>query len=88
MWKWLDFNLDQGQAAPVRGKDYRVIVTRDNGQPISFAYDTTNPYKDGCLSVGSTGTATGTCPTYLRLHDAVDSMADWNASSVLTDGSV
>ncbi len=52
-WAWLDFDFDTNLVSPVRGKDYKVIVTRENGQPISFAYDTTDKYLYGCLSVGS-----------------------------------
>ena len=47
LWGWLDFNFDTNYVAPVRGRDYKVIVTRENNQPISFAYDTTNKYRYG-----------------------------------------
>jgi hypothetical protein len=52
-WAWLDFPLTK-HAEPVRGRTYKVVVTRQGGAPISFAYCDTNPYKYGSLSVGGT----------------------------------
>ena len=54
MWSWLDFDLDPGPVQPVRGRTYKVVVTRPTGGAISFAYCDTNPYRYGCLSVGGT----------------------------------
>jgi len=52
-WSWLNFDLTPKPDKPVRGRTYKVVVTRPSGAPISFAYDTTNPYTYGCLLVGS-----------------------------------
>jgi hypothetical protein len=52
-WAWLDFPLTK-DADPVRGRTYKVVVTRPTGAAISFAYDTTNKYRYGCLLVGGT----------------------------------
>ncbi len=43
MWSWLNFDLDPGPVKPVRGRTYKVVVSRQSGQPISFAYCDTNP---------------------------------------------
>ena len=45
-WSWLNVPLDF-DAHPVRGRTYRVTITRQFGAAISFAYDPTNPYKHG-----------------------------------------
>jgi hypothetical protein len=42
-WAWLDFDFDTNLVSPVRGKDYKVVVMRQGGAPISFAYCDTNP---------------------------------------------
>jgi len=52
MWSWLNFDLEPGPVEPVRGRTYKVVVTRPTGGAISFAYDTTTPYRYGSLSVG------------------------------------
>jgi hypothetical protein len=41
-WTWLNIPLDY-DTSPVRGRTYKVIVTRPTGAAISFAHDTTNP---------------------------------------------
>jgi hypothetical protein len=44
-WFWLDIAVGPYQGRePVRGKTYKVEVTRENGSPISFAYDPNNIY--------------------------------------------
>jgi len=53
-WAWLDFPLTK-DAEPVRGRTYKVVVTRPSGGAISFAYDPTDKYRYGWLLVGSTG---------------------------------
>jgi hypothetical protein len=50
---WLGFQ-PHPEAEPVRGRTYKVVVTRPSGGAVSFAYDTTNKYRYGCLSVGGT----------------------------------
>jgi hypothetical protein len=51
-WSWLNIPLAK-DARPVRGRTYKVIVSRAGGGGISFAYDSMNPYKYGCLVVGN-----------------------------------
>jgi hypothetical protein len=75
-WSWLPCTLVTTQGRqPVRGRTYKVEVTRPTtGAAISFAYDTTNKYRYGCLSVG--GTAHDSWDLALRisgLHDTIDS---------------
>jgi hypothetical protein len=43
-WSWLNMpaNPYMGRE-PIRGRTYKVVVTRQSGQPISFAYCDTNP---------------------------------------------
>ncbi len=54
-WSWLPCTLVTTQGRqPVRGRTYKVVVSRPSGAAISFAYDPTNKYRYGCLSVGST----------------------------------
>jgi len=42
MWAWTQFPLSR-DADPVRGRTYKVVVTRPTGAAISFAYCDTNP---------------------------------------------
>jgi hypothetical protein len=42
MWAWTGFTLTK-DAQPVRGRTYRVQVSRPTGGAISFAYDPTSP---------------------------------------------
>jgi len=53
-WYWMDIPLDPDEFnKPVRGKLYKVVFTRPTtGEPISFAYDSTDPYIYGSMSVG------------------------------------
>ncbi len=54
-WSWLQFELTTNPAYElVRGRTYSVTVSRTSGTAISYAYDPTNPYKYGSLSVGGT----------------------------------
>jgi len=81
-WSWLNIPLTQ-DVRPVRGRTYRVTVKHQDGlAPISFAYDSLNPYKYGSLTVN--GTKKDSWDLALRvygLHDPVDStywgMDDW-----------
>jgi len=41
-WAWLNFPLAR-DADPVRGRTYKVVVTRPSGAAVSFAYCDTNP---------------------------------------------
>ena len=41
-WSWLNIPLDF-DASPVRGRTYKVIVSRTGAGAISFAYDPRNP---------------------------------------------
>jgi len=53
-WAWLDVPLAK-EAQPVRGRTFKIIVTRLFGGAISFAYDPRNPYIYGKAVVpGST----------------------------------
>jgi hypothetical protein len=53
MWAWTDFPLVK-DARPVRGRTYKVTITRQSGGGISFAYDPTDPYKYGhAVAAGS-----------------------------------
>jgi len=76
-WIWLHFDFDTNFVRPVRGRDFAVIVTRENGAAISFAYDPTSPYKYGSAYVpGSVPTLPDSADVALRvygLHDKVDS---------------
>jgi hypothetical protein len=45
----LDFPLSR-DASPVRGRTYKVVVSRPSGAAVSFAYCDTNPYKYGHIS--------------------------------------
>jgi hypothetical protein len=72
-WSWMPCSLvTTNGKRPVRGRTYKITVSRQSGAAISFAYCDTNPYKYGCLVVGN-----DTHPTEdlaLRvygLHDAV-----------------
>ncbi len=79
-WSWLDFELTKDDD-PVRGRTYKVVVSRTSGQPISFAYDPTNPYKYGSLSVG--GTAHPDCDLALRVTGLMRPVeaTDWGATA-------
>jgi hypothetical protein len=73
-WAWLDFPLTE-VAQPVRGRTYKVIVSRSVGA-ISFAYDPRNPYTYGRAVANSTPPMTADDDIALRvvgLHDVVDS---------------
>ncbi len=50
---WLNFDLSPDEPL-MRGRTYRAVFNRPGGSPITFSYCDTNPYKYGCLSVGST----------------------------------
>ncbi|HTW92356.1 MAG TPA: FlgD immunoglobulin-like domain containing protein [bacterium] len=86
MWAWMDFPLTK-DAQPVRGRTYKVTITNQyhNGGPISFAYDSLNPYKYGSLTVN--GTKHDSWDLALRvdgLHDTV-SLYPWGATCFLPD---
>jgi hypothetical protein len=51
-WSWMPCSLvTTNGKRPVRGRTYRVTVTRPSGAAISFAYDPNNPYQYGHMSV-------------------------------------
>ncbi len=79
-WSWVDFPLTK-QADPVRGRTYRVTVKQQDGGPISFAYDPTNPYRYGkAVANGSSPSLPETADLALRvvgLHDPVSDV--WRA---------
>ena len=47
---WLDFEPTK-DVEPVRGRTYKVVVSRTSGKPISYSYCDTNPYAYGMLVV-------------------------------------
>jgi hypothetical protein len=54
-WYWMPCTLQTDVGAkPVRGRTYNVIVTRQGGAEISYAYNPNSPYAYDCLSVSGT----------------------------------
>jgi len=77
-WAWLNIPLTK-DAQPVRGRTYKIIMTRLGGGAISFAFDPTSPYKYGSAYVpGSVPTLPDSADLALRVcgfHDRIDSTA-------------
>lgn len=84
-WAWADFPLTR-EAQSVRGRTYKVVVSRPSGQAISFAYCDTNPYRYGrAVANGSTPTLPPTADVALRVtgvNRPTDSVTDWGATDV------
>jgi hypothetical protein len=76
-WSWLNIPLDF-DASPVRGRTYKVVVSRTGGGAISFAYDPTDPYKYGhAVANNSSPSLPDGSDLALRvtgLHDEVDTI--------------
>jgi len=86
-WAWLNIPLSK-DAKPVRGRTYKVVVTRSLGGGISFAYDPRNPYTFGKAVVSNSGPSLPDgSDLALRvegLHDTIGS--DWLSVQVHSSG--
>ena len=85
MWAWTEFPLTK-DADPVRGRTYKVVVSRPTGAAISFAYCDTNPYKYGSADVpGSTPPLPAGSDVALRICGLRDTIGSelWGATSII-----